>query len=262
MFFAKKYIFLNCCSQNQIFRINNNVSPINEFLTKRVSIWELWAHANITKEKTYVLPMLYIIQKTKNTNCKKTYKGDNNMYAIQSETAAAVTQFLQKSLRMQSCDNLAFCTIRFNKPKKDVFYAKENARSIYSRMFNQLQGKYWHKHPLPSVTIIEHGKTNVFHVHSVINLCEYTLPKLDIALSNTCYIYPYLNLTYDMQYTLFENFNNSTSFHNFSPVMNHLLVRKVYNRDIFNYISKEYNFNSNKIDFANLWTSEMLFKLH
>lgn len=184
------------------------------------------------------------------------------MYAIPSSTITAVVQFLQKSLCMQSCDNLAFCTIRFNKPKKDVYAAKDTARTIYARMLNQLQGKSWYKHLLPSVSIIEHGKTNVFHVHSVFNLCEYTLPKLDVALSSACHKYPYLYLTYDMQYTLFENFNNSTSFHNFSPVMNHLLVRKVYNRDIFNYISKEYNFNSNKIDFANLWTSEMLFKLH
>ena len=182
------------------------------------------------------------------------------MYISLYDTSAAVAQFLQKSLLMQSCDNLAFCTLRFSKPAKDVFSVKEKARSIYSRILNQLQGKSWHKHPLPSVTIIEHGKTNVFHVHSVFNLCEYTLPKLDIALSNTCHKYPYLYLTYDMQYTIFENFNFEHRFLNFSPVMNHLLVRKVYNRDIFNYITKEYNLNSNKIDFSNLWTSEMMFK--
>ena len=183
------------------------------------------------------------------------------MYAIPNTTITAVTQFLQNSLLMKSCDNLAFCTIRFNKPKTDVFYAKENARSIYSRMLNQLQGKYWYKHPLPSITIIEHGKTNVFHIHSVFNLREYTLSNLDIALSNTCRIFPYLKLTYDMQYTIFENFNYINHMHNFSPVMNHLLVRKVFNENIFNYITKEYNLNSSKIDFSNLWTSAMLFKL-
>lgn len=165
----------------------------------------------------------------------------------------AIQQFLRKSLYMQSCDNLAFLTVHFNKPKKDVYKAKENARSIYSRMLNQLQGKYWYKHPLPSVTIIEHGKTNVYHVHSVFNLCEHTLPKLDVALSNTCYRYPYLYLTYDMQYTNYSN------MHNFSPVMNHLLVRKVFNEDVLNYVTKEYNLKNSKIDFGNLWTSETMF---
>ncbi len=174
---------------------------------------------------------------------------------------ATITQFLQNSLYTQSCDNLAFCTIHFNKPKKDVYSAKETARNIYSRVLNQLQGKYWHKHPLPSITIIEHGKTNVFHVHSIFNLCEYSLSTLDIALSKTCHVFPYLNLTYDMQYTLFEDFCVPHNIRNFSPVMNHLLVRQVFNQDVFNYVTKEYNLNSNKIDFANLWTSEMLFKL-
>lgn len=166
-----------------------------------------------------------------------------------------VIQFLQKSLYMQSCDNLAFLTIHFNKPKKDAYQAKESARRIYSRMLNQLQGKYWYRFPLPSVTIIEHGKTNVFHVHSIFNLREHCLPKLDIALSNTCYIYPYLHLAYDVQY------NDFPVLQNFSPVMNHLLVRQVFNNDVFNYVTKEYNLKSNKINFSNLWTSEMLFNL-
>lgn len=170
-------------------------------------------------------------------------------------TSAAVMKFLQQSLYMKSCDNLAFCTLHFNKAKKDVYQAKESARHIYSRMLNQLQGRYWYKHPLPSVTIIEHGKTNVFHVHSIFNLCEHSLSKLDIALSNTCYRYPYLYLTYDMDYTNYSHVNN------FSPVMNHLLVRQVFNEQVFGYVTKEYNLNSKKIDFGNLWTSEMLFKL-
>lgn len=177
------------------------------------------------------------------------------MYVIENNSATLI-QFLQQSLCMQSCDNLAFCTIHFNKSKKDVYDAKDSARRIYSRMLNQLQGKHWYKFPLPSVTVIEHGKTNVFHVHSVFNLREHTLPKLDIALSNTCHIYPYLYLTYDMQYDDFP------VLHNFSPVMNHLLVRKVFNEDVLNYVTKEYNLKSNKIDFGNLWTSDMLFKLH
>ena len=175
------------------------------------------------------------------------------MQLIQNHEAEVIN-FLQQSLKMQSCDNLAFCTIHLNKPQKDVYYAKDEARSIYSRMLNQLQGKRWYKHPLPSVSIIEHGKTNIFHVHSIFNLCEYSMPKLDIALSNACHKYPYLYLTYDMQY------NNYLNSHNFSPVMNHLLVRKVFNEDVFNYITKEYNLNSHKIDFLNLWTSDMLFK--
>ena len=177
------------------------------------------------------------------------------MNNIQSNNATAVTQFLQNSLRIQSCDNLAFCTIHFHKPKKDAYSAKESARRIYARMLNQLQGKYWYKFPLPSVTIIEHGKANVFHVHSVFNLCEFSLHKLDIALSNTCNTYPYLYLTSDVQYTDCINSNN------FSPLMDHLLVRQVFSEDIFNYITKEYNLNSNKIDFGNLWTSKMLFNL-
>ena len=78
------------------------------------------------------------------------------MQLIQNHEAEVIT-FLQQSLKMQSCDNLAFCTIHFNKPQKDVYSAKDEARSIYSRMLNQLQGKRWYKHPLPSVSIIEHG---------------------------------------------------------------------------------------------------------
>ena len=177
------------------------------------------------------------------------------MFETQISSVTAVTQFLHKSLNIRSCDNLAFMTIHFNKPKQDVYSAKETARSIYSRMLNQLQGKYWHKHPLPSVSIIEHGKTNVFHVHSVFNLCEYTLPKLDVALSSACHKYPYLYLTYDMQYTNFAQSNN------YSPVMNHLLVREVFNTNVYGYITKEYNLNLKNIDFLNLWTSDMLFKL-
>lgn len=166
-----------------------------------------------------------------------------------------VIQFLQHSLYMQSCDNLAFFTIHFNKPKKDAYQAKESARRIYSRMLNQLQGKHWFHFPLPSITIIEHGKTNVFHVHSVFNLREHTMPKLDIALSNTCRVYPYLYLTYDIQQTI------CSDLHNFSPVMNHLFIRQVFSEDVLNYVTKEYNLKSNKIDFGNLWTSDMLFNL-
>lgn len=176
------------------------------------------------------------------------------MYTVEDHSTEVI-QFLQKSLYMQSCDNLAFLTIHFHKPQKDAFQAKNSARRIYSRMLNQLQGKYWYHFPLPSITIIEHGKTNVLHVHSVFNLREHCLPKLDCALSKTCHIYPYLNLAYDIQYT------DSDNFYNFSPVVNHLFVRQVFNKDVLNYITKEYNLKSNKIDFGNLWTSEMLFNL-
>lgn len=167
--------------------------------------------------------------------------------------SAAVTEFLQKQLYVKSCDNLAFLTLRFNKPKRDCFYAKDDARRIYSRMLNQLQGKNWHKHPLPSVTIIEHGKTNVYHVHSVFNLCEHSMTDLDIALSNTCHTYPYLYLTYDMQYL------TEMTCPNYSPVMNHLFVKKVFSEDVFNYVVKEYDFRSDHIDFGNLWTSQAMF---
>ena len=170
-------------------------------------------------------------------------------------TQTTLITFLQESLNIQPHNNLVFFTVRFNQLKKDINHAKDSIRKIYARMLNQLQGKHWYKHPLPSVTIIEHGKANAYHVHSVFNLRRYSLNDLEAALRNTCWTYPYLYLTYDIQH------DDKSELEHFTPIMNHMLVRKVFNEDVYNYVTKEYHLNSDKIDFGNLWTSEMMFKI-
>ena len=170
-----------------------------------------------------------------------------------NQNRTQLIQFLQHNLHIHSSNNLVFCTLRFCKQHKTIQSARQQTRIIYSRVLSSLQGKYWHKFPLPSVTVIERGKSNVYHAHTVFNLRDKTLTQFDMALSNTCHTYPYLYLTYDVQY---NNFPLSNSF---TPVMNHLLARQVFSADVFNYITKEYNFANDKIDFANLFTSELLF---
>lgn len=175
------------------------------------------------------------------------------MLSSKYDNKAALLSFLRHSLSIHANDNLVFCTLRFNNPQKDIEQAKQTTRKIYSRILNQFQGRRWYKHPLPSVSIIEHGKTNTLHAHTIFNLGQKTMTDFSTALFFCKHKYPYLYLDYDIFSDLFQKTNNYT------PVKNHILVRSVFNMDVLGYMTKEYNFNRRYIDFENLYTSDMLF---
>lgn len=166
---------------------------------------------------------------------------------------SAVIHFIKQALSMHLSDNLVFCTLRFNQQQKSIEEAKQKTRKIYSRILTHFQGRNWFKHPLPSITIIEHGKTNILHVHSVFNLMQQTTSDFNTAIEKTLLHCPYLYLTYDTYSESFQKNNNYT------PVYNHLLTRTVFNYDVFNYIVKEYPLHKRHIDFENMYTSSMLF---
>lgn len=186
--------------------------------------------------------------------------GGNNPKPFELNPRDALKEFMVKCLDVHQSDNLVFITLHFSQIKRNMREVIRRTHKIYARLWLRLQGRYWRKRPMPSISIVERGKGGILHVHTILNMKDKTPDQLKNALLRAYEIYDIFcgvryDITYDEEYQKCKNY---------IPVEDHLLIKPVFNLDgLEDYITKEFNWLLIKptIDFENFWTSEMLFTI-
>ena len=164
-----------------------------------------------------------------------------------------MSKFIRNNLYSDKGKNLFFLTEHFCNEKSSVEMAKDSTRRVMARVLRNLQGKYWYKHPAKSVYVIEHGKNHLYHTHCIINIGDKTKYEFENAFKTVSEQCKCCNLCYD-----FVDSNDKIT--NFNPRKNHIQIKEVWNLDgVTDYILKEYNWNSNQINFDNFYNERTMF---
>ncbi|MDR2412791.1 MAG: hypothetical protein LBD50_01085 [Rickettsiales bacterium] len=185
--------------------------------------------------------------------------GGDNPRLMESNPRYALKKFMLDTLDIQPFDNLVFMTLHFATIRPDIRNIIKRTHRVYARLWLRLQGRHWRKNPYPSVTVVERGKGNILHVHTILNMRNKTQQQLEVALDKA---YPSLyefGATYDT--TFHEDYKKAK---NYTPIADHILIKPVFDLNgLENYITKEFNWLliNPKIDFGNFYTSETLFPI-
>lgn len=165
-----------------------------------------------------------------------------------------VSRFIKSILRSDTgLNNLVFLTIRFCNEKQNMDIVKESTRLIMSRVLFKLQGRRWYKKPCHGLYIIENGKRSRYHTHIILNLERRNLDELDLALQKVKENCPRTNICYDIV-------EEEKDIKNFNPNKNHICVMPVYDLDgLIKYVLKEFNWNSEHINFDAFYTEKQIF---
>lgn len=166
-----------------------------------------------------------------------------------------LTNYIHNHIKLSDIsENLFFFTLHFSYDQKTINAAKEKWRRILSTILLKLQGKGWVRNPFPSITIIEHGEHNIFHIHCIMNTCHKTADDLERSLKYIKEHNPWFNLNY------FITDETSPKKKGYLHKHNHLLIKPIYNLEgIINYIVKEYYLRNHRINFDNFFPERLLF---
>jgi len=173
---------------------------------------------------------------------------------LAKQNEAILAHYLKNVLKpdCQADNNLYFFSLHFHYQQQTLIQAKETYRKILAPILHRLLGKRFYKKP-HGFTIIEHGKRNVLHAHSVINILDKTEKDLQEALDYVVAHKPHLNLTCRITK---DNPDRKT----YIPRTNDLLIKpEYYLPGLVGYLMKEYNFDKREINFDNLHPHELFF---
>lgn len=191
-------------------------------------------------------------------NCYKIKETQTQQLA--NKKLGLLHQYINTELiRPNQGNNLYFFTMHYKEPKTNIDSTKENIRQFMSALHLQLRGYKWHKpcNLYPGLTIIEHGKTGFYHPHTILNICEKTTNDLQIALNKVSTHSPWFSFSY----IIYDNANEiDRDSNNFENNKNHLDIRKVWDSNsLIYYMTKQYNFRNNKVNFDNFYPHQLLF---
>jgi hypothetical protein len=184
----------------------------------------------------------------------------NKRYSYASKEKAEFLTFLYNYFHSgtdySKTDNYFFLTLHFNYPCKSIEIALARLRPILIRVYRRLLRNNWRNRYFKSVTFIEHGKRNIFHAHTIINLRHFDKNAIMNALNYVAKRNKHTYLTCD--YSESKSDKNK----NYIPTRNHMLVKPQTDFDgLIDYLVKEYNFRSFNLDASNFASAEMLFDL-
>lgn len=192
------------------------------------------------------------------------YKKEQACINLKREIIKFIREQTNYSIKLDYC--LYFITLRYSRFNKPDNYesARKYLRDILKQVYVELYGKRrWIKHLPKSITIIEKGKKNHLHSHTIVNIPDCDLVKINKIFESVTVKNPELSIDYKIW--LVEDKTDSPN-QCYVPNKNDIVIEPIYpglkdiNR-VIKYILKEYNFKNSKLDFSNFFNEKLLFRV-